>query len=85
MIPKREPCGGRVSVASAAASETNLGFLADDRWLLCLPLCHVGGLSIVTRCLLSRRAIVLLPRPEPAAIIAAAAAVACCAAVSPSG
>lgn len=70
-VPKGAVLSRAAFVASAAASETNLGFLADDRWLLCLPLCHVGGLSIVTRCLLSRRAIVLLPRPEPAAIIAA--------------
>lgn len=70
-VPKGAVLSRAAFVASAAASETNLGFLADDRWLLCLPLCHVGGLSIVTRCLLSRRAIVLLPRPEPAAIMAA--------------
>lgn len=35
--------------ASAAASAFNLGTLPGDRWLACLPLFHVGGLSIVTR------------------------------------
>jgi len=70
-VPKGAVLSRAAFMASAAASETNLGFLPDDRWLLCLPLCHVGGLSIVTRCLLSRRAIVLLPRPEPAAIVSA--------------
>lgn len=45
--------------ASAAASATHLGWEPDDRWLCCLPLAHVGGLSIVIRCLTARRAVVL--------------------------
>lgn len=55
--------------ASAAASATNLGWRADDRWLLCLPLCHVGGLSVLTRCLLARRPVALLPRFDPDAVL----------------
>ena len=39
--------------ASAAASAAVLGTHRDDRWLLCLSLATIGGLSIVTR---SRRA-----------------------------
>lgn len=35
--------------ASVAASQTRLGNAADDRWLLTLPLFHVGGLSILWR------------------------------------
>ncbi|MFN3336348.1 MAG: o-succinylbenzoate--CoA ligase, partial [Thermomicrobium sp.] len=34
---------------SAVGSQLNLGVLPDDRWLLCLPLFHVGGLSILFR------------------------------------
>lgn len=34
---------------SALASARNLGVRADDVWLSCLPLHHVGGLSILTR------------------------------------
>lgn len=45
--------------ASARASEANLGWLDDDRWLLCMPLAHVGGISILTRCLLGRRCVAL--------------------------
>ena len=45
--------------ASAAASAANLGWQADDRWLLCMPIAHVGGLSIVTRCLIARRCVVV--------------------------
>jgi o-succinylbenzoate---CoA ligase len=45
--------------SSARASAANLGWLPDDRWLLCLPLAHIGGLSVVTRCLSARRPVVL--------------------------
>ena len=60
----------RAFAASARASEANLGWRADDRWLLSLPIAHVGGLSVVTRCLLARRAVVLGPAPglSPSAI-----------------
>ena len=36
--------------ASARASRANLGASADQRWLLCLPLFHVGGLAMAHRC-----------------------------------
>ncbi len=59
------PRGARLSrrafMASEAAHASNLGWLPDDRWLLCLPPAHVGGLSIVTRSLIARRCIVLGP------------------------
>jgi len=35
--------------ASAVANAQNLGVEPDDRWLCCMPLFHVGGLSILTR------------------------------------
>jgi O-succinylbenzoic acid--CoA ligase len=35
--------------ASAAASAFNMGVLPGDRWLACMPLFHVGGLSILLR------------------------------------
>ena len=35
--------------ASAAGSAYNLGVDAGDRWLACMPLFHVGGLSILLR------------------------------------
>jgi len=34
---------------SAVGSAFNIGVLPEDRWLCCLPLSHVGGLSIVLR------------------------------------
>ncbi len=57
--------------ASAAASAARLGWQDGDRWLCCLPIAHVGGLSILTRCLIARRTIVLVPRFDPAAVVEA--------------
>jgi len=56
-------------LASARASAQNLGWEPHDRWLLCLPLSHAGGLSIVIRSLLARRA-VLLFEPGPGGMLA---------------
>ncbi len=52
----------RAFIASANASAANLGWEPDDCWLLCMPLAHVGGLSILTRCLLARRCVALTGR-----------------------
>jgi O-succinylbenzoic acid--CoA ligase len=54
--------------ASAHASAQNLGWEPNDRWLLCLPLAHAGGLSIVIRSLLARRT-VLLFEPGPRGVL----------------
>jgi len=47
------PKGAMLTVAnfwwSAIGSALNLGTHADDRWLACMPLFHVGGLSILIR------------------------------------
>jgi len=58
----------RAVLASALASECNLGVEDEDRWLLCLPLSHVGGLSILVRMLAARRTIVLL-KPRVAGLL----------------
>jgi len=48
-----KPKGAMLSVAnfwwSAFGSALNLGVADNDRWIACLPLFHVGGLSIVFR------------------------------------
>lgn len=62
--PKGVALSRRAFLASAQADAANLGRQAGDRTLLSLPLAHVGGLSIVTRNLISRLAIVL-PTPGP--------------------
>jgi O-succinylbenzoic acid--CoA ligase len=48
----------RASITAAAeASALRLGWLPNDRWLVCLPLAHTGGLSIVVRCRLAGKPI----------------------------
>ncbi len=56
----------RAMLASARAHLENLPFVAGDRWQLCMPLGHVGGLSILTRCLVGRSALALDEPPEGA-------------------
>jgi o-succinylbenzoate---CoA ligase len=48
---------------SALGSNANIALKPGDRWLHSLPLYHVGGLSILFRCLLAG-ATVALPEPE---------------------
>ena len=45
--------------ASAKASALRLGTYPDDRWLLTLPLYHIGGLSILLRSALYGTAVIL--------------------------
>ena len=48
-------------IASAAGSAANLGWQRDDCWLLAMPIGRIGGLSILTRCLVARTAVALEP------------------------
>ena len=54
-------------LAAAAASAEHLGWRDDDRWLLALPLAHVGGFAVLLRCLVARRPAVLPDPDEPLA------------------
>jgi len=49
-------------LAAARASAANVGGAPDDRWLLCLPLFHVGGLTMLHRCATYGAALVLQER-----------------------
>ncbi len=51
-------------LASARASAQNLGWYEEDRWVLPGPAAHVGGLSVVTRCLIARACLVLTRGPK---------------------
>ncbi len=60
--------------ASARASSDALGVdPGTDRWLACLPLSHVGGLSVVTRALHTGTPLEVLGRFDAGAVDAAAA------------
>jgi O-succinylbenzoic acid--CoA ligase len=49
--------------ASARATSAALGVdPGTDRWVACLPLAHIGGLSVVTRALITGTPFTLLPR-----------------------
>jgi o-succinylbenzoate---CoA ligase len=55
--------------ASAEATSRRLAVDADrDHWLACLPLAHVGGLSVVTRALHTGTPLTVLPAFEVAAV-----------------
>ncbi|MEM9554491.1 MAG: class I adenylate-forming enzyme family protein [Acidobacteriota bacterium] len=69
--PRGVALSRRAVLAAADASAANLGWRRsaggpdqdhqDDRWLVTLPLAHVGGLSILLRCLVGRACAVLPP------------------------
>ncbi len=54
--------------AAAFATAVAAGVVADARWLACLPLSHVGGLSVITRALLTGSGLEVIDRADPAAI-----------------
>jgi O-succinylbenzoic acid--CoA ligase len=55
--------------ASARATTERLGVDPDrHRWLACLPLAHIGGLSVVTRSLLTGTPVTVLPSFEAATV-----------------
>lgn len=48
--PKAVMSTGRNIVAAVAASRERIELGPGDRWLVCLPLYHIGGLAILHRC-----------------------------------
>jgi O-succinylbenzoic acid--CoA ligase len=79
--PKAAVLTHEALAASARATSARLDVdPATDRWLACLPLAHVGGLSVVTRAL--HTGTPLTVRPDASAGTLAAAATAGCTLVS---
>ena len=73
-----EPKGVVHTHASVTASAvlTSAGLAADpdrDRWVACLPLAHIGGLSVVTRSIVTGTPCTVLERFDPTAVELAAA------------
>lgn len=57
--------------ASARAAHQRLGPAASGRWLACMPLYHVGGLSVLLRGAIFGGPVLLQSRFDPAAVSAA--------------
>ncbi len=57
-------------VASATITSKALAASPDDHWLSCLPLAHIGGLSVVTRALHTGARLTVLPRFDDEAVAA---------------
>lgn len=73
--PKAAVLTHEAVTASAIATSHRLGVdPGADRWLACLPLSHVGGLSVVTRALRTGTPLTVHPGFDAAAVEAAAAA-----------
>ena len=59
--------------ASAAATNARLAVSDDDHWLACLPLSHVGGLTVVTRSLYAGTRLTVHPGFDADAVMASGA------------
>jgi O-succinylbenzoic acid--CoA ligase len=64
-VPKGVVLTHEAVVASAVATSTRLGGTQDDHWLACLPLSHIGGLSVVMRAMIMGTSLTVLPSFEP--------------------
>ena len=71
--PKGVVLTHRAIAASAEATSRRLEVTTDDHWLACLPLSHVGGLSVVTRALHSGTRLTVLPGFDANAVAAVGA------------
>ena len=57
--------------ASARATSARIGVAGDDHWLACLPLSHIGGMSVVTRALVTGSGLTVHAGFDAAAVDAA--------------
>ncbi|MDJ0790409.1 MAG: AMP-binding protein [Acidimicrobiia bacterium] len=73
-VPKLAPLTLDNLDASITASKLRLSTSADDRWLACLPLHHIGGLSVLLRTFATSGAAVIAPFDEQLPSVIAATA-----------
>jgi O-succinylbenzoic acid--CoA ligase len=72
-VPKGVVLTHDAVAASARATSDRLAVTGEDHWLACLPLSHVGGLSVVTRALHTGTRLTVLPGFEVSAVEGAGA------------
>ncbi len=63
---------GSIEASARATSKALAVEPASDRWLACLPLAHIGGLSVVLRALVTDTPLTVHPTFDAAAVIEAA-------------
>ncbi len=63
--PRLVELTGENLASSARASCDHLELASNDRWLACLPLHHIGGLSVLLRCAWRGATAVLMERFSP--------------------
>ncbi len=62
--PKAVCLSQRAFAASFTAHCKIFPWQKNDRWLLCMPFAHIGGLSILTRCFLAKKSVILFQKPS---------------------
>ncbi|MCB0221732.1 MAG: o-succinylbenzoate--CoA ligase [Chrysiogenetes bacterium] len=67
-VPKGALLSFEAIAASARAAKEALHYQRDERWLCCLPLYHVAGLSILYRCAFYGATLLLHPKFDAAAL-----------------
>lgn len=67
--PKAVPLTVANHAASTTAIAERIGTGPDDRWLLCLPLVHIGGLAILFRSVMPGAGVALMRRFDAAGFI----------------
>ena len=71
--PKAAVLSHAAIAASATMTSDALGVDSDrHRWLCCLPCSHIGGLSVITRSIITGTALEVIARPDPSALVDAA-------------
>ncbi len=71
--PKAAELSQRALHASALGHERAIGLAAGERWLACMPMFHIGGLSILVRCALAGASAELHDQFDEGAVVAALA------------
>lgn len=69
-FPKAVALTAKNFMASALAHSRHLNSGPDERWLCCLPLFHVGGLSVFTRALFLHQSVLWMPKFDTAEFVA---------------
>lgn len=72
-IPKGVIHSRATLTASSRLVTDRLSLGADDHWLACLPVAHIGGFGVVARALATGARLTCIPRPDSDTIAAAAA------------